>query len=126
MPSIKPSEKRHFHRVAHDAAATLSHKNESFPCKILDLSLKGCLIELNSDQLIDSEDIYDLRVNLNETVHISMGVSLAHRSERKIGFVCRRIDLDSVSALRRLVELNLGDAELLERDLQALALGAGG
>jgi len=121
MASIRRSEKRHFHRVAHDAPATLSYKDESFPCKILDLSLKGCLIELDSDRHLDPDDVYELRIDLNGTVRILMGVSLTHRSERKIGFVCRQIDLDSISALKRLVELNLGDEELLERDLQALA-----
>ncbi|MGX2040396.1 PilZ domain-containing protein [Methylocaldum sp. MU1018] len=125
MPRIRPSDKRHFHRVAHDAQATLSYENESFPCKILDLSLKGCLIEFDSDPTINPEDIYELHVNLNETVHILMDVSLAHRSGRKAGFECRLIDLDSIAALKRLVELNLGDPELLERDLQALASSSG-
>ena len=37
-----------------------------------------------------------------------------------IGFVCRHIDVDSISHLRRLVELNLGDEALLERELAAL------
>lgn len=121
MPSIKRSEKRHFHRIAHDAPATLFHKDEGFPCKIVDLSLKGCLVELDTDRLMDPGDIYELRIDLNGTVRILMGVSLAHRSGNKIGLVCRQIDLDSISALKRLVELNLGDEELLERDLQALA-----
>jgi hypothetical protein len=92
----------------------------------MDLSLKGCLIELDADRFIDPDDIYDLHIDLNGTVRILMGVSLAHRSERKIGFVCRRIDLNSISALKRLVELNLGDEELLERDLQALASSSDG
>jgi hypothetical protein len=37
-----------------------------------------------------------------------------------LGFVCRHIDLESISHLRRLVELNLGDESLLERELAAL------
>jgi hypothetical protein len=124
MSSIRRSEKRHFHRIAHDAPATLFHKDDSFPCKILDLSLKGCLIELDADRPLDPDYIYELRIDLSGTVRILMGVSLAHRSGTKIGLVCRQIDLDSISALKRLVELNLGDEELLERDLQALALNS--
>jgi hypothetical protein len=34
--------------------------------------------------------------------------------------VCKEIDLDSISHLRRLIELNLGDQEELERELGAL------
>jgi hypothetical protein len=43
------------------------------------------------------------------------------RDEQELlGFVCQYIDLDSISHLRRLVELNLGDGSLLERELAAL------
>jgi hypothetical protein len=34
----------------------------------------------------------------------------------------RQIDIDSISQLRRMVELNLGDSEMLERDLSSLVV----
>ncbi len=46
-----------------------------------------------------------------------MDVTLAHTEEDHIGFHCEHIDLDSVTSLKRLVELNLGDEELLEREI---------
>ncbi|CAI8754215.1 PilZ domain-containing protein [Methylocaldum szegediense] len=121
MSRARRSDKRHFHRVAHDAPATLSRDDKILPCKILDLSLKGCLIELSNDWDFEPGQIYELRIDLSPTVRIVMDVSLAHRDGTKAGFVCQRADLDSISALKRLVELNLGDEELLERDLRALA-----
>ena len=36
------------------------------------------------------------------------------------GLLCKGIDLDSVTHLRRLIELQLGDPALLERDLAEL------
>ena len=36
------------------------------------------------------------------------------------GLICRNLDIDSATHLRRLVELNLGDPKLLERELSAL------
>jgi hypothetical protein len=121
MSRMRHSEKRHFHRVAHDASATLSREGKTFPCKILDLSLKGCLIELGNNWSIEPDQVFEFRIDLSPTVQIVMDVSLAHRDGTKIGLVCQHIDLDSISTLKRLVELNLGDEELLERDLQALA-----
>jgi hypothetical protein len=50
-----------------------------------------------------------------------MSVSVSHVIGNEVGFKCEHIDLDSISALRRLVELNLGDSHLLERDLLALS-----
>jgi len=38
----------------------------------------------------------------------------------RIGFRWDRIDLDSFAQLKRLVELNLGDPDLLNRELSAL------
>jgi hypothetical protein len=49
-----------------------------------------------------------------------MEVVLTRAQPQSLGFVCRHIDLDSISHLRRLVELNLGDEQLLERELAAL------
>ena len=49
-----------------------------------------------------------------------MEVVLTRTLQDHLGFVCRHIDLDSISHLRRLVELNLGDESLLERELAAL------
>jgi len=46
---------------------------------------------------------------------------LAHVGDNNtVGIRCESIDLDSISHLRRLVELNLGDPELLNRELSAL------
>jgi hypothetical protein len=52
-----------------------------------------------------------------------MEVVLTRTQGELLGFVCRHIDLDSISHLRRLVELNLGDETLLERELAALGEG---
>jgi hypothetical protein len=43
-----------------------------------------------------------------------------------VGLRCDRLDVDSMSHLRRLVELNLGDPALLERDLQSLIAAGDG
>ena len=49
-----------------------------------------------------------------------MDVEIAHRENDELGLNCKDIDVDSITHLRRLVELNLGDPELLERELSAL------
>ena len=45
---------------------------------------------------------------------------MTHAEAGRIGFRIEHIDMDSVAHLRRLVELNLGDPDLLKRDLAAL------
>lgn len=49
-----------------------------------------------------------------------MNGSIAHKIENRVGIHCKTIDIDSMTHLRKLVEYNLGDHDLLERDLEAL------
>jgi hypothetical protein len=49
-----------------------------------------------------------------------MAVELRHVEPHRLGFQCRYIDLESASHLKRLVELNLGDPTLLEREFAHL------
>ena len=42
---------------------------------------------------------------------------MAHIHDDYIGFECKYIDLNSMSHLRRTLELNLGDPRLLEREI---------
>ena len=51
---------------------------------------------------------------------ISMETRVAHEQGRYIGLLCLAIDLDSITHLRRLVELNLCDPNLLEREVSVL------
>lgn len=113
-------EKRHFHRVGHDAEATLSHAGQSWPCTVEDLSLNGCLVELAKESPVESDRTYHLDIRLSPSVHIEMEATLSHRDGRHVGLHCVGIDSDSVGQLRRLIELNLGDSTLLERDMREL------
>ncbi len=123
MPSSENKDNRHFHRIAHDAPAVVSLGDEVWKARTLDLSLKGCLLELGSAPTPAIGDPCLIAIHLNEEIQIAMTATLVHRENGRAGFKCEHIDLDSVSTLRRLVELNLGDPELLDRDLEALAGG---
>lgn len=114
------TEKRHFHRVCHDARATLSHGANTWPCTVEDLSLKGCMLKLEDGATLDPDLNYHIEVHLTYAIHIEMDASLAHQKGAHVGFYCSRIDSDSVAQLKRLVELNLGDSSLLEREVRAL------
>ena len=114
------AEQRRFTRIPFDAAATLLKDGREWPCELIDLSLKGALVREPDDWTGRTGEDYALRLQLDEDTGIHMAVRVAHTEEQQIGLACLDIDLDSVSHLRRLVELNLGDAALLERDLIAL------
>ncbi|APC17406.1 PilZ domain-containing protein [Pseudomonas frederiksbergensis] len=115
-----PANRRRFKRIAFDAKTELSQGEHRWPVKLLDLSLKGLLIERPEPWLGDEGKMFSVDIHLSKDVEIRMDVQLSHDSNRQLGFVCRYIGLESVSSLRRLIELNMGDEAELERELGVL------
>ncbi len=121
MAIEKNEDKRRFHRIFFDGHAVLEGAENRYPCKIVDLSLKGCLLNFEQPWSDSPDMLYKLTLNLTDEISIVMGVSVSHVVGNQVGFKCEHIDIDSICSLRRLVELNLGDIELLERELAALS-----
>ncbi|WP_085694655.1 MULTISPECIES: PilZ domain-containing protein [unclassified Pseudomonas] len=114
------SERRRFKRIAFDAKTELSQGERIWPVKLVDLSLKGFLIEKPQPWLGDPKQDFFVSIHLSDEVEITMDAQLAHEDRGQLGFVCRHISLESIQRLRRLIELNLADESELERELAAL------
>ena len=114
-------DKRHFHRIFYNSNVILRDESHSLPCKLVDISLKGCLLRFDAPWTGSLEDLYTLDLKLSDEISINMQLSISHVIGNDAGFKCEHIDIDSISQLRRLVELNLGDSHMLERDLLALS-----
>ncbi|MGP1609436.1 MAG: PilZ domain-containing protein [Burkholderiales bacterium] len=114
-------ERRHYSRIAFHAPALLSVDDRRIDVVVLDLSLKGALLRLPVETRIPADAPCTLLVHLDDMGDsICMQTRITHIEGRYAGLSCHSIDLDSVTHLRRLVELNLGSEELLERELSAL------
>lgn len=118
--SEHPANRRRFKRIAFDARTELSQGQFIWPVKLIDLSLKGLLIERPEPWLGNAEQDFFVDIHLSDDVDIQMDVHLAHEDQGQLGFVCRHIGLESIQRLRRLIELNLADEAELERELGAL------
>lgn len=115
-----PGEQRDFSRIHFEVPATLHQADRQWRTRLSDISLHGALVERPADWEPLDGQLYLLDVHLNEEITIHMDVEVAHADAQWIGFRCHDIDVDSITHLRRLVELNLGDPELVERELSAL------
>ncbi|MHC8368661.1 PilZ domain-containing protein [Pseudomonas sp. ZT5P21] len=118
--SEHPADRRRFKRIAFDARTELSQGEFIWPVKLIDLSLKGLLIERPEPWRGNPEQDFSVDIHLSEDVEIKMDVQLTHEDDGQLGFVCRHISLESIERLRRLIEFNLGDPQELERELGAL------
>lgn len=121
---MKPSEsanRRQFTRIAFDSPVHLTNNSGIWKSELLDISLNGVLVEKPSNWNAKVTDEFLLKLTLHESdIEIRMDVEVAHIESDRVGFHCKHIDLDSISHLRRLVELNVGDTDILHRELSAL------
>ena len=117
------TEKRRFTRISFHQSVEFSHAGQVFSTKLLDISLKGALFEKQGNANLTPGDSCRLCVTLNPEEKIEMDGVVVHLTSARIGLKCTSIELDSIAALRRLIELNLGVEELLQREFHALLHG---
>lgn len=114
------NERRRFTRVSFDTVATLAQRDSVFHAHVLDISLNGVLLETPENYKIDVSQPAEILIFLNENTEIRMTVMLAHSTDKYLGFHCKSMDIDSISHLRRLIELNTSEPNAPERILDEL------
>ena len=113
-------ERRHFTRVEFHAQARVDQGDAHFIANIIDLSLKGILLETpETYELVTSKPVI-ISIQLAEDTVIIMQSVLAHSSHKFLGFRVIGIDMDSICHLRKLIELNMNDPTAHERVLEEL------
>lgn len=123
MTPNEGDERRHFRRITLDHPGVLRGPAGECAVTVHDISLHGACLRLppGAEPPMAPDQAAELVLALTDHAAIRMHLELRHRTGRTLGCVCRHIDIDSISELRRLVELNLGDPELLQRELAELA-----
>lgn len=113
--------KRLFQRVLFSHDAKIQLKNVTHTVQVLDLSLHGFLCTRPSNASFNVNDQCVLTLRLDDQHIITMTAFVAHIATNCIGMTCKDIDIDSISELKRLIQLNLANDELLHRDIDELA-----
>lgn len=108
---------------------------EQVKTQLIDISLKGALIEAPKGDLPANGAKAVLEIHLDDpnfiiemncevvhatAVHATAVHATAEEEMVRLGLRCYSIDVESISHLRRLLELNFGDPSLLERELISL------
>ncbi|WP_313515083.1 PilZ domain-containing protein [Pseudomonas sp.] len=114
------NERRRFQRIAFDAVTEIAQGDQRWVGALQDVSLHGLLMERPAQWAGDPEQPFRALIDLGGDIQVHMEMRLTRDQGGFLGFICQHIDLESISHLRRLVELNLGDPALLERELAAL------
>lgn len=117
-------DRRQHSRIDFAAAARVVGPDWLQTGRLKDISFKGALLQLETPWRGEVGRHYMLEFVLSGSLEvIRMAVTPVWHQDNEVGLHCLSLDLESASHLRRLVELNLGSAELLERELESLSRG---
>ena len=94
--------------------------HEEWSCNLLDISLKGMLVEPPENIDIDMKNPCGMALFLGEDISIHARVTITHTNNGNWGLNWQQIDVASLQHLRRLIELNTNDPAMLTRELSEL------
>lgn len=114
------NDKRRFTRVPFVTHISLSHNEQLLKGSVVDISFNGALLHFDTDLTIDKQTIFSSTIYFENDSNIHADLKLVHRNNQFYGFCFSEIDSDSLTYLRNIISLNLGDANACERELMSL------
>ena len=121
MPLTNDPERRRHTRLPFEGLARIHDGTDWHDCDVVDVSLKGVLLRPPTGVATLSGQPFQVDILLGGgVVTISMQAHVAHAKGGLAGFASDQMDLASFAHLRRLLELNLDDPKLLDRELEQL------
>ena len=114
------TERRHYQRIPFIAEVIMSLGEDEWSCGLLDISLKGMLVMPPSDITADKQAVYTVELVLGEDAAIRMAARISHVHDDHWGLEWSNIDLEGLTHLRRLLELNMDNPDEMHRELADL------
>ena len=119
------SERRKFSRVNFQGICSLvfdkKTEHHDFEAPLIDISLKGALISINPLIIDLEEEPVQLHLGLEGSdIELLLNGFVCHQQEKLLGVQFTKLSIDTISHLKRLIELNLGDNESMKREFAEL------
>lgn len=113
------TDRRLFTRIPFVANVEVEVAGEIHTAELFDISLMGVLVRPEHEVALELGTPVRVHLALDQarTVVITTQGSIVHSADGRLGCRFEQVDLDSMIHLRRLMELNLGDAERVKREI---------
>lgn len=112
---------RHFSRIPFAAEVSLHLHERTISVQLVDIALKGALVQTAKSEPLVLQEKCRLVLPLTDGGEaIEMAGIIVHLEDQRVGIECQDIDVLSMTRLRRLLELNAGDADRMHRELRHL------
>jgi c-di-GMP-binding flagellar brake protein YcgR len=113
-------ERRSYNRISFNAEILMQCGNEEWSCNLLDISLKGMLVEPPENLEIDISNPCGMALFLSDDISIHARVNIIRTKDGNWGLKWLQIDANSLQHLRRLIELNTNNPAMLMREISEL------
>lgn len=111
---------RRFRRVPFEAVVTMNLQEESFSGELLEVALKGAMVGTEGPLEMPLGTQCELCISIPDSpISLTFLAELKHKEEDRSGFLFISEDLDTLTHLRKLIELNTGDVETTRSELTA-------
>lgn len=118
---LKNEDRRKFTRIPLEADVKLVNSYGQLSCSLIDLSLRGILATLPEDWQANVGDRFLIELTIKENnAKICMYGTVVRVEEDRVGFSAQHTGESSITNLSRIVKKNIGDTEILNRELSAL------
>jgi hypothetical protein len=111
---------RRFRRVPFEAGVKLDIGQNSWMGELLDVAMKGAMVGTEKPLTLPIGAQGALCITLHSSpITLDFKVELVHSENIRYGFKFISEDLETLTHLRKLIELNTGDAEATRSELSA-------
>lgn len=117
-------EKRRFQRVNFGAWVEINQAKQNWRGYLVDISLRGALVERPANCHLELNEPLEIKVILSDCTKIEAQGQFIHGTQEFLGFKIMNLDFESMTHLRKLIDLNLGDPTAAERELADLVYSA--
>ena len=111
-------DERRFRRIPFEAEVQMAVGERTWNCRLLDIALKGALLESAVPVPLAQGTVANLSLPLpGSEIVLAFDAELAHREANRLGFKFLHENLDTLTHLRTLLELNTGDPDGVRSEL---------
>ena len=111
-------EKRNFSRINFKANSQIEFDNNTYEGVLLDISLRGALLSFKDPVPLKKKDCCTLIICLHSSdIKLIFEAELVHIHKNNLGFKFLREDIGTMTHLRNLLSLNVGDYDKITDEL---------
>jgi len=111
------NDQRSFRRLNFETEADIYIGETPVRCKLVDLALQGALFTSTEELAVEIGKHYQLKITLPASeLSLDFTAELIHQRGQFYGFIFLAVNNVTMGHLRRLLELNFGDSDEVERE----------